>query len=115
MEQKTISIVLVILSTAFISVAQVFYKLASTKMVFDITIIYNYYLYIGLIFYGVAALLLILALKKGELSTVYPMIATSYLWVIILSYFVFDETINLFKWVGVALIMIGVMVLGGKS
>lgn len=112
---KLSAIILIIISTLFISAAQVFYKLASKKMVFDVSIFFNHYLYIGLLLYGIAAVLLILALKNGELSTIYPMIATSYLWVILLSIVVFNESINLFKWIGVALIIIGVAVLGGKS
>ncbi|MBI4453024.1 EamA family transporter [Candidatus Woesearchaeota archaeon] len=112
---KLSAIILIIISTLFISAAQVFYKLASKTMMFDISTLFNYYLYIGLLLYGIAAVLLILALKNGELSTIYPMIATSYLWVILLSIFVFNESINLFKWIGVTLIIIGVAILGGKS
>lgn len=112
---KLSAIILIIISTLFISAAQVFYKLASKTMVFNVSILFNYYLYVGLLLYGIAAVLLILALKNGELSTLYPMIATSYLWVILLSIVMFNESINLFKWIGVALIIIGVAILGGKS
>jgi uncharacterized membrane protein len=109
------AIILIIFSTLFISVAQIFYKLASTNFTFSLELIYNYYLFIGLFLYAIAALFLILALKRGELSTIYPMIATSYLWVALLSMFIFKEAINLFKWIGIILIIIGVAILRGKS
>lgn len=112
---KLSAILLVIISTIFISAAQVFYKLAADNFTFSFQLIYNYNLFIGLILYGIAALFLILALKRGELSRIYPMIATSYLWVAILSMIIFQEAINSFKWIGIMLIIVGVAILGGKS
>ena len=112
---KLSAIILVIISTLFISIAQIFYKLASEKLVFSFEVIFNYSLWIGLVLYAVAALLLILALQRGELSTVYPMVALSYLLVVILSHFVFGEIINVFKWTGIIFIIVGVAILGAKS
>ena len=112
---KLSAILLVIFSTVFISVAQVFYKLAAKNFVFSLDLIFNYHLFIGLFLYAIAALFLNLALKRGELSTIYPMIATSYLWVTLLSLFIFKETISAFKWSGIILIIIGVAILGVKS
>ena len=109
------AIILVILSTLFISVAQVFYKLAAEGLIFNLSLIYNYHLFIGLFLYAIAAVLLILALKRGELSVIYPMIAVSYLLVVILSYFIFGESINLFRWLGILLIFAGVAVLGSRG
>ena len=112
---KLSAIILVIISTLFISIAQIFYKLASQNLVFSTELIFNYSLWIGLFLYAIAALLLILALQRGELSTLYPMIALGYFLVVILSHFVFGETINTFKLAGIVLIIIGVGVLGAKS
>ena len=109
------AIILVILSTLFISVAQIFYKLAAEGLVFNISLLFNYHLFIGLSLYAIAALFLILALKRGELSVIYPMIAVSYLLVAILSYFVLGEMINFYKWIGIAFIIVGVGILGGRS
>ncbi len=103
------SLMLVILCTLFTSVAQIFFKLGSGKLVFDlIKILTNHYLIIGIILYGIGAVLLLLSLKIGELSVVYPVIATSYIWVSILSFFIFNESITLFKSLGVASIIGGV-------
>lgn len=106
---KAAAIILVLICTVLTSIAQIFYKLAGNKLSFDFySILTNYYIYIGLVIYAIAAVLLIYALKNGELSVIYPMISTSYIWVILLSYFIFSETINAFKWIGVFIIIIGV-------
>src|SRR5215471_19303527 len=66
----------------------------------------------GLTLYGVFTLLFIIALKDAELSIIYPVIALSYVWVTLLSIVFFHETINPYKACGIAIIMIGVTVLG---
>jgi drug/metabolite transporter (DMT)-like permease len=54
--------------------------------------------------------LLILALREGELSVLYPIIALTYVWVTILS--PFGDIINSWKVAGVALIVLGVSFIG---
>jgi drug/metabolite transporter (DMT)-like permease len=66
----------------------------------------------GFCLYGLSALLLVLALKDGELSLLYPVIALTYVWVAILSFFLIHEQINAWKWLGIGLIVVGVGVLG---
>jgi multidrug transporter EmrE-like cation transporter len=69
-------------------------------------------LFAGYSLYGVSTVLLVLALRKGELSLLYPVIALTYVWVTILSAMVFHEAFNAFKLAGVAIIVSGVAVLG---
>jgi multidrug transporter EmrE-like cation transporter len=66
----------------------------------------------GYALYGVNTLMLVLALKDGELSMLYPIIALTYVWVTLLSYVILREQPNVFKNVGIATIVIGVAVLG---
>lgn len=66
----------------------------------------------GLALYGVFTLLFVFALKDAELSIIYPVIALSYVWVTLLSIAFFHETINPYKACGIAIIMLGVTVLG---
>ena len=68
--------------------------------------------------YGLSAcnaLLLILALRDGELSVVYPIYSLSYVWVIALSMYFFHDQLNFWKSAGVLLIMVGVGLLGKVS
>lgn len=66
----------------------------------------------GYSLYAVFTLLFIYALKREELSIVYPIISLTYVWVTALSVFFFGEAINPFKIAGVATIVFGVAVLG---
>jgi uncharacterized membrane protein len=66
----------------------------------------------GYTLYGFSALLFTLALRDGELSRLYPVIALTYVWVTILSIPMLHETINIYKVVGIATIVLGVGVLG---
>jgi multidrug transporter EmrE-like cation transporter len=66
----------------------------------------------GYSLYGMSTVLLVLALKDGELSLLYPVIALTYVWVTALSFLLFRDHVNPFKLAGIAIIVIGVTVLG---
>jgi len=66
----------------------------------------------GYCLYGISTVLLVIALKDGELSLLYPVIALTYVWVTVLSFLVFHDQINRWKLVGIVLIVSGVAVLG---
>jgi multidrug transporter EmrE-like cation transporter len=71
----------------------------------------------GYSLYGLNTVLMVFALRDGELSILYPIIALTYVWVTILSVLFFHESMNVFKLLGVAVVVTGVTVLGrgGKS
>jgi multidrug transporter EmrE-like cation transporter len=66
----------------------------------------------GYTLYGLSTVLLVLALKDGELSLLYPVIALTYVWVTGLSFLIFHDTVNPLKLAGIVIIVIGVAVLG---
>lgn len=66
----------------------------------------------GLSLYGISTVLLVLALRDAELSLLWPVIALTYVWVTLLSLVVFQERVNPIKLAGVAIIVVGVAVLG---
>ncbi len=72
-------------------------------------------LFAGYGLYGVFTVLFVYALRHGEVSVLYPIIALGYVWVAILSALVFHETMNPFKVVAIAIIVAGVAVLGWGS
>ena len=69
-------------------------------------------LFAGYCLYGVFTVLLVFALRDAELSILYPVIALSYVWVTLASVVVFHESMNLPKAIGLAIIVLGVAVLG---
>jgi multidrug transporter EmrE-like cation transporter len=71
----------------------------------------NLYTLGGLFLYGLSALLWIVALSKVQLSFAYPMVSLGYVIVFGLSYFVFGETISLLRAAGLAMIVIGVIMI----
>jgi len=74
-------------------------------------------LFAGYCLYGVFTVLFVYALRHGEVSVLYPIIALGYVWVTILSALVFHEAMNALKVIAIAIIVAGVSVLGwgGKS
>lgn len=72
----------------------------------------NLPLFSGYALYGLNTILLVLALREGELSMLYPIIALTYVWVTLLSYALLHEPQNLYKNAGIVTIVIGVAVLG---
>jgi len=66
----------------------------------------------GYCLYGLSTLLLVLALKDGELSLLYPVIALTYVWVTVLAFLIFHDAVNPWKLLGIVLIVSGVAVLG---
>ena len=72
-------------------------------------------LFAGYALYGVSTVLLILALRRGELSMLYPVIALTFVWVTILSVVIFHESMNASKLAGIATIVVGVAVLGSGA
>ncbi len=123
MKTQPWAIGIVLFFTLLTSSAQVMYKLAANNMVFDfadiqltlMSILTNYYLYIGAVLYIISAILLIIALRGGELSVLYPLVALSYVWVGILSMIIFKEPMTLLKWAGVVFIIGGVSCIGVGS
>lgn len=110
METKLTIILLVLFCALLGSFGQLFFKLGSKDLVFDFfPLITNWKLIVGLALYGFATILFLVALKFGRLSILYPIIATSYIWVAILSHFVLGEPFRISQWSGVALIIAGVI------
>ena len=72
----------------------------------------NLPLFAGYCLYGINTVLFVLALREGELSLLYPIIALTYVWVSILSIYYFHESMNVLKVAGLVVIVVGVAILG---
>jgi multidrug transporter EmrE-like cation transporter len=112
------SLTMVFLCTLFGVAAQFLIKTSTSHAMFTArglslaALITNYPLWAGLACYGASTVLLILALRDGELSLLYPVISLTYVWVVALSVLAFHETLTVWKVVGVGLICSGVALLG---
>ncbi len=110
-------VLLVVFCTFLGAAAQILMKTGANRLVHAglIGMITNLPLMAGYVCYGIFTVLLVLALRDGELSLLYPIIALNYVWVTALSFFIFHDRINPFKLIGVCLIVVGVGVLGQGS
>jgi undecaprenyl phosphate-alpha-L-ara4N flippase subunit ArnE len=111
---------LMIFCTFLTSIAQVLYKFGANRLIDGfsiITLVTNFPLILGLSLYVIAGLILIVALKGGDVTVLYPIVATSYIWVSLLSMFIFKEMMNISKWLGVFVIIAGIIsiALGSKK
>ena len=67
------------------------------------------YIYFGFLFYGVSAIIYIIALTGNELSRVYPLVSLGYIWTILLSALILKEKITKFKLISIFLIVLGII------
>src|SRR3990167_5040927 len=113
--QKTTpdGIIFMLCSALFASAGQVLFKFAANNTSDIITFFVNPFLYIGGTAYLVGLLFMIKSLRRGELSVVYPMLATSFIWVSIASLIFFDtDFMTPQKWIGVSAIVFGIYLVG---
>lgn len=87
----------------------------STVFRFAIALLGNWPLLLGYSLHACNAFLLIMALRHGELSVLFPIYALSYIWVDLLSLYFFHEDMNFWKGAGILLVMGGVALLGRAS
>jgi len=68
----------------------------------------NGHLGTGIALYAVATVVFVYALRFGSLITLYPIIATSYIWTSLLARKYLGEPMNVYKWAGIASIILGI-------
>ena len=116
--QRRRSVLIVVACTLMGAAAQVLIKLGAgqlshASLVATFVSIFTVpTLFLGYCLYGIFAVLMVYALRHGELSILYPVIALTFVWVSILSAVIFHETMNPLKLAGIATIIVGVAVLG---
>ena len=106
---------MIVAFTLVAAVAQPLFKTGANRLFANLTVtgfLTDLPLLVGLVLYGLGSILMILALRHGELSVLYPLISLSYVWVSILSVVVFHEAMPPVKIIGVATVIAGVAVMG---
>ena len=110
-------IILLTALAAFIgSIGQLEFKRGADNLQFDIKMLLtNYHLIIAVAVYAVSTVLYVYALNKGQLSILYPIIATSYIWTLLFSKIFLKEQIGLTSWAGVFFILLGVTLIATQA
>lgn len=97
----------VLCSAVLVCIGQLLWKLSATEGLL--------YLLIGFAFYGIGAVLMIVAYRYGELSVLQPMLSMNYVISVILGVLVLQEVLSITKILGICIISLGVILIGGSS
>lgn len=98
-------ILLMLLSSLCVCIGQLLWKLSADK---GIAVMLA-----GFFFYGVGALVMLIAYRFGKLSVLQPMLSLNYVLSIILAPLVLKESITILKCMGVIVIIAGVILIAG--
>lgn len=95
----------IMLSSSFLTcTGQLFWKLAAGEQAL-------WFVALGFFCYGCGALLMILALRFGDLSILHPMLSFGYILSIFLGALVLQEVVTATKVLGIAIIILGLVCL----
>lgn len=98
-------ILLMLISSVCVCIGQLLWKLSADRGLA--------YMIMGFLFYGIGALVMIIAYKYGKLSVLQPMLSLNYVLSIILAALVLHESITVIKCIGVLIIVSGVIMIAG--
>ncbi len=94
------------------SFGAVFLKLGAARLGKSVWTFVNSRLILGVSLYLGSTVIYLSALKGGQLSVLYPMVALGYIWTLLWSYLFFKEAMNAYKFAGLGLIVVGVILVG---
>jgi drug/metabolite transporter (DMT)-like permease len=108
------SIILISISSVLAGIGQIMWKKASDNIsLSEILTFIDPFFISGVLIYLTATFCMVLAFKEGDLSVLHPFLATSYVWVTLITPLIFPtETITILKIFGVFLIFLGVYSIG---
>ena len=98
------------------AIGQLEFKRGANNLQWDLkALLTNHDLILAVTVYALSTLLYVYALSKGNLSILYPIIATSYIWTMIFSNVLLKETVTLISWTGVFFILLGVALIATQA
>jgi len=108
-----LSSILLVLFASFVgSFGTVFLKSGADKLERTVRgVLTNWRLPVGILIYLTSFAMYTAAVKTGELTILYPMVSLGYLWTLIWSRLIFKEPLTRNKFIGIGMILFGVVVL----
>jgi drug/metabolite transporter (DMT)-like permease len=104
---------LLVLVASFVgSFGAVFLKLGSAKLHGGFWKIFNLQLAVGVALFMGSSFFFVLGIRHGQLSVLYPMVSLGYVWTLVWARLWFKEAFTPQKFVGLALILLGVCFVG---
>ena len=112
MKTPVASMLLVFLASFIGSFGAVFLKSGAGRLHRDPrTLMRNWRLALGVSFFLLSSFFFILGVRNGELSILYPMVSLGYIWTLVWSRLFFGEPFTRNKFLGIGLILAGIIVL----
>ena len=81
------------------------------KFIFAFSMLFNPYILLSIILTLLSGLSWIIAMTKFDISYAYPFTALGFVFILFFSHILFNETISIYKYVGVSLIVLGIFVI----
>ncbi|MEJ7606266.1 MAG: EamA family transporter [Bryobacteraceae bacterium] len=107
------SIFLVMLASFIGSFGAVFLKSGAGHLHWDLkALLTNWRLAAGIFAFLLSSLFFIAGIKNGELTILYPMGSLGYIWTLLWSRLFFGEPFTRNKFIGVGMILLGILCLG---
>ncbi len=112
-----LSSILYVFGASFIgSVAAVFLKGGADRLHRKLSTIWsNWRLAAGIALFVLSSLFYLKGIKQGELTILYPMVSFGYVWTLLWSRIFFREPLTSHKFAGLALIMLGIVLLAASK
>lgn len=98
-----------VIATILGALGSLYLKMGSKQLDKRLRGLINKSLITGLILFVISALMVIIALKFGELSKVFPLTALTYIWIALFSWKVLKERVTREKLMAFILIIIGII------
>jgi multidrug transporter EmrE-like cation transporter len=104
---------LVLLASFIGSFGAVFLKSGAQRLQFTLQgLFFNYHLAAGVALFLLSSYFFVLGVRNGELTVLYPMVALGYVWTLFWSRLFFGEPLTRNKFIGLAMILVGIAFLG---
>ncbi len=112
-----LSSILYVFGASFIgSIAAVFLKGGADRLHRKLSSIWtNWRLAAGIVLFVLSSLFYLKGIKNGELTILYPMVSFGYVWTLLWSRIFFHEPFTKHKFAGLALIMLGILLLAASK
>jgi len=108
-------VLLVVISTLLVALTHILLKVAVGRSDSVMLLLFDPLLVAALIVTFAGGMLLVYALKHGELSALYPIISLGFVWVALEGVLLFDEKLSPFGIAGILTIIAGVSLIGHTS
>ena len=107
------SMIWVIAGSVIGSFGAVFLKLGAERLQINLpSLVTNWRLAVGVVFYLLSSVLFVIGVKHGELSVLYPLVSVGSIWTLLWSKLFLGEKLTTPKFVAVGMILAGCVLLG---